>query len=182
MKITTACLIACSLTSFVTFAAPTTYHTAVLANNPYVYYEFGEASGKTAIDASGNGYNGTYENSPTPGVSGVSGGGASDTAVTFAAASDQYLLAPASEESFGANLNTSSYEFVFKSTDMTDIQILTASANSGSTIAVQVWLNEDVNGDATVTPGGIRFFIRDSTGQSIEKGFVDTGLFDGNYH
>jgi len=37
------------------------YSAAVLALSPYVYYHLDEGSGTTAVDASGNGYNGTYE-------------------------------------------------------------------------------------------------------------------------
>jgi hypothetical protein len=42
----------------------TSYSDAVLFKKPTIYYRMNEASGTTAIDSSGNGYNGTYGGSP----------------------------------------------------------------------------------------------------------------------
>ena len=73
-------------------AANPTYQAAVLANNPYFYYELGEAPGSTiAYDASVNNFNAAYVNGPNalPGgpTLGVAGdnAGAGDTAATFSA-------------------------------------------------------------------------------------------------
>ena len=162
------------------FAAGTNYEAHVLADSPFINYRFGEASGTTAIDASANGFNGTYFNSPTLGVAGDSAGGTSDNAVAFVNTSDQYVLTPDSADGFGADLNTSSFEFVFKTTDTTDEQALVTGENAGSTVAFQVWLN--ANDANVVTANNIRFFIRDSTGVSFEAAFVNAGAFDGNYH
>jgi hypothetical protein len=52
-------------------ASPATYGQAVLDRNPLNYWRFGESSGSTIIDATGN-LDGTYVNSPTLGVSGPS--------------------------------------------------------------------------------------------------------------
>ena len=47
------------------------YQNVVLADSPILYYRFDEASGATsAVDLSGNGNTGTYQNSPTLGVPG----------------------------------------------------------------------------------------------------------------
>lgn len=59
-----------------------TYSAEVLADSPLIYPRFGEASGTTAVDASGNGRDMTYQNTPTLGVAGALTGD-SDTAVTF---------------------------------------------------------------------------------------------------
>lgn len=59
---------------------------AVLSDRPYLYYPFGERSGATAADASGNGRNGTYNTFLGSGVSyGATGPCASDatTGVTL---------------------------------------------------------------------------------------------------
>jgi hypothetical protein len=57
------------------------YDTAVLADSPLVYWRFGEASGTTASDTSGNGRTGTYVNSPTLGAASLIGD--ADTSVDF---------------------------------------------------------------------------------------------------
>ncbi|NEO92801.1 MAG: filamentous hemagglutinin N-terminal domain-containing protein, partial [Moorea sp. SIO3G5] len=51
----------------------TTYNEAVLGNNPIVYWSLDETSGSTAFNATGNGFNGTYEGGVTQGVPGISG-------------------------------------------------------------------------------------------------------------
>lgn len=50
--------------SYVATAA-SAYAAAVAADSPLVYWRLGETSGTTAVDASGNGRDGTYTNSPT---------------------------------------------------------------------------------------------------------------------
>ncbi|NEO13121.1 MULTISPECIES: filamentous hemagglutinin N-terminal domain-containing protein [unclassified Moorena] len=64
----------------------TTYNQAVLGDNPIVYWSLDETSGSTAFNATGNGFNGTYEGGVTQGVPGISGtagefNGNNDTAV-----------------------------------------------------------------------------------------------------
>lgn len=58
------------------------YAAAVLADSPLIYWRLGESSGTTAVDSSGNGHDGTYQNSPTLGAAGALNVG-SDAAVTF---------------------------------------------------------------------------------------------------
>lgn len=45
------------------------YRTTVLADSPVGYWKLDDATGTTAVDSSGNAHDGTYENSPTLGVS-----------------------------------------------------------------------------------------------------------------
>ncbi|WP_424099030.1 filamentous hemagglutinin N-terminal domain-containing protein [Moorena producens] len=63
----------------------TTYNQAVLGDNPIVYWSLDETSGSTAFNATGNGFNGTYEGvtQGVPGISGTAGefNGKKDTAV-----------------------------------------------------------------------------------------------------
>ncbi len=49
------------------------YAQAVLATNPTTYWRFGETSGTTAVDSTGNGNNGTYFGSPALGGNGALG-------------------------------------------------------------------------------------------------------------
>lgn len=67
-------------------AAASSYSTEVLADSPVGYWRLGESSGTNAADSSGNGNNGTYENTPTLAQTGAVTG---DTAVLFARASSQ---------------------------------------------------------------------------------------------
>src|SRR5579884_2767042 len=46
------------------------YRDSVLADLPWAYWQFGELSGTTALDSSGNHRDATYVNGPTLGVSG----------------------------------------------------------------------------------------------------------------
>lgn len=66
------------------------YESVILNDVPLAYWRLGESSGTTAADSSGNGNDGVYENSPTLGVPGALLTD-SDTAVTFAQASSQYI-------------------------------------------------------------------------------------------
>jgi hypothetical protein len=65
-----------------TTRASDTYSSVVLAKGPVGYWRLGEASGPTAADASGNGYDGTYFGTPTFGQLGAIAND-SDTAVGF---------------------------------------------------------------------------------------------------
>lgn len=64
------------------------YSSEVLADSPLIYWRLGEGSGTTAVDASGNAHDGTYNNTPTLAVGGALAGD-SDTAVTFTSASSE---------------------------------------------------------------------------------------------
>jgi autotransporter-associated beta strand protein len=78
-------------------------------------------------------------------------------------------------------LFTSSYEFVFMTTNTTATEMLTGSANTGNTVAAQVWLNENDDG-TQLTADSIRLFIRDNSFNVIQAAFVNATAFDGNYH
>jgi hypothetical protein len=58
------------------------YRDAVLAKNPVAYWRLGEAAGPTAVDETGNGYDGTYFGAPTYGQPGAIQGDP-NTAVQF---------------------------------------------------------------------------------------------------
>lgn len=66
-----------------------TYENLILSDNPIAYWRFGESSGTTAADSSGNGLSGVYTNSPTLGAAGALTAN-SNTAVTLAG-SPQYI-------------------------------------------------------------------------------------------
>jgi hypothetical protein len=66
-----------------------TYASTVLADGAVAHYRLGESSGTAAVDAI-NGNDGTYQNTPTLGVTGALAGDA-NTAVTFASASSEYV-------------------------------------------------------------------------------------------
>ena len=160
-------------------AAPAGYHNAVLADSPFVFYEFGEAAGTSAIDSSVNGFNGAYVGGATLGLAGDSASGGSDTAVTFDGATG-YAAVGAGAEAFGSFLTNSSYEFVLKTTNTTATEFLVGSANTGSTVTFQVVLNENPAG--SLTADSVRIYIRDSGGHAYQAAFVDATVFDGNYH
>ena len=67
-----------------------TYSDEVLADSPFLYWRLGESAGTTAEDATANNRDGTYENTPTLGATGLLTGDA-DTAVTLASASSQAI-------------------------------------------------------------------------------------------
>jgi hypothetical protein len=46
------------------------YYSAILADSPVAFWPLDEASGTTAFDQSGNGFNGAHQNTPTPGILG----------------------------------------------------------------------------------------------------------------
>src|SRR5260221_4029901 len=54
-----------------TVRASDQYSSVVLAKGPVGYWRLGEASGPTAVDASGNGYDGTYLGNPAFGQTGA---------------------------------------------------------------------------------------------------------------
>lgn len=187
MKTTAACLIACSTMSMALNAAPAAYQTAVLNNNPYVYYRLGEASGVTATDLSANGLNGTYANSPTLGVAGDNGSNGGDTSVQFAGASGpgnstaatQWLDSTAT--GFGSLLGNASFEFVLKTTTA-NIETIFGVFNNGSATGVQITLNQNASGTATPLSNAVRVYLRDDGNNARGVCFTNSTLFDGNYH
>lgn len=62
---------------------------ADITSNLVAWYKLDETSGTSAVDSSGNGYTGTYTNSPTLGVGGAFGGSKS---VTLASESSQAVM------------------------------------------------------------------------------------------
>ena len=188
----TACLgfALLSLTRPATAANPT-YQAAVLANNPYFYYEFGEAPGSTvAYDTSVNDFTASYVNGPnalpggpTLGVAGDNAGGPSDTAATFSAPALTYVLVPQAAEAFGTLSVQSSYEFVYKTTDKTDAISLSSEENSGSSEAVTMVINQNSPQSPTISANNIRFFVRTLTaGNSVTISISNNVVTDGNYH
>ena len=171
-------------------AANPTYQAAVLANNPYFYYELGEAPGSTiAYDASVNNFNAAYVNGPNalPGgpTLGVAGdnAGAGDTAATFSAAGLTYVLAPQAAEAFGTLSVQSSYEFVYKTTDKTDAISLSSEENTGSSEAVTMVINQNSPQSPSISANNIRFFVRTLTaGNSVTISISNNVVTDGNYH
>jgi hypothetical protein len=168
-------------------AAPSAYQTAVLADNPYVYYRQNETGGTTAVDTSPNARNGTYVGTPTFGVLGAGPG--SDNAVGYDGTNNEYLSS--SINTFGSQVGTSSYEFLFKVNpgfDPTVIQSLFGVYTAGANLPD---LNIDLNTDGNDTGGAVanatRLFVRGNNadangGASIAGHFVNPALYDGNYH
>jgi fibronectin-binding autotransporter adhesin len=172
-------------------AANPTYQAAVLANNPYFYYELGEAPGNTAAyDASVNNFTAAYVNGPnalpggpTLGVPGDNAGGTSDTAATFSAAGLTYVEVPQAAEAFGTLSVQSSYEFIYKTTDKTDAISLSSEENSGSSEAVTMVINQNSPQSPSISANNIRFFVRTLTaGNSVTISISNNVVTDGNYH
>jgi hypothetical protein len=95
------------------------YDSVINGDGPRAYWRLGESSGTTMNDASGNGWNGTYHNSPTLGATGVIPG---DTAVTwpgtnqYAEVAHNTALNPGSLEwavEFWAKWTSTVQEYVF---------------------------------------------------------------------
>ncbi|RYD22449.1 MAG: hypothetical protein EOP88_08080 [Verrucomicrobiaceae bacterium] len=156
----------------------------VLADNPLAHYRLNESpitTGTLATDASGNGRSLTYMGNPAGGVTGMN---AADKAVTFTAASQQRLQAPASGAfaTLGQAIdNGFTLEFIVKTTIASNANqyLLGAFQNNLKTaIGLQLRANSDGLGG-----GDIRLFLRDEDGDS--RAFFVTSapaLFDGNYH
>lgn len=183
-----ACAVAAVFTSVPAIAAPLTYQTAVLADNPYVFYRHGESTGPTAADASTNNIAGTYNGTPIFGVPGQ--GAVSDTGVSYDGTDNEMLSA--SINGFGSQLATSSYEFLFKVNPgaPTTIQSLFGVFTAGANLPdVNIDLNSNGNdaGASNNVPGNTRMFIRGNnsdanSGASVAAHFTNPTLYDGNYH
>jgi len=74
-----------------TYPSVLKYPYSVIADNPVAYWRLGEPNGTTAVATIGP--NGTYENTPTLGVTGLTGQD-NDTAVTFDRTQNEALLIP----------------------------------------------------------------------------------------
>jgi hypothetical protein len=171
--LTLSAVIAASFSTTASAASPA-FQTAVLANNPYLYYRLGETAGTTAADASGNNRPGTYVNSPTLGVAGPVGG---DTAVGLNGSSQYVTTDQAS--GFGPLMGNASWEFVFRTTG-TGQMALGGSANTGSVTNWEATLNRNAGGSTSAN--GIRLFLRDDSGNAFGAAFTAATAFDGNYH
>jgi hypothetical protein len=168
-------------------AAPNTYQTAVLADNPFVYYRQNETGGTTAADTSTSNIPGTYNGTPTYSVVGL--GLSSDNGVAYDSTDNEMLSA--SVDAFGSKVGTSSYEFIFKVNqgfNTAAIQSLfgvyTAAANLPD---VNLDLNTDGNDTGGVVANNTRLFIRgdnaDANGTASVAGHFDNAsLYDGNFH
>jgi hypothetical protein len=176
MKKLIVCLAASSVIPVATFAAPTAYETAVLANNPYVFYRLGEASGTTVTDSSGNNRDGTYVGSPTLG--GTGGGPGSDSAASFSGSAQN--VSSSALAGFGPLLGNSSFEFVFSTTTTASQMGLGGVLNTGSVTAWEITLNRTPGGQTAAN--GVRIFLRDDSANAIGAGFTNAVAFDGNFH
>ena len=85
---------------------------AVQAANPYYFYPLGEQSGSAAVDASGNGRNGTYQPSRTGAASGTTTSPCGPDRATTLNGSSGYVSTP----TFVTGPNTFSLEVWFKTT------------------------------------------------------------------
>ncbi|QDU56695.1 autotransporter-associated beta strand repeat-containing protein [Aeoliella mucimassa] len=155
------------------WAAPPSYESEVLGDNPFLYYRFNEASGTVADDASTNMFDGTYIDGPTLGVAGMGAG--SDTAASFSAGASQHVAAPAASRSFSSMLGSSSFEFVFSSTNTTSTAMLYGVGNDGSNTFSHIAFNDGA-------PGVMRLYMRDEDNQDIGGYFDASSILDGSYH
>ena len=144
------------------------YSSEVLADSPQAYYRLGEASGTTMTDSSGNSRNGTYNNTPTLGVTGALSGD-TDTAATFAVGSSED-----GRTAYGSwlDINTSNGFTVeaWVKTTATGTTRMVAARNNTST---------DVWHLTTETTGKPQLFIRNTAANSV---LGPSAINDGNWH
>jgi hypothetical protein len=172
LQIIIAIAFACGGTSY---GATTAYSTAVTSNNPFAYYRFGESSGTSATDASGNGRTGTYTNGPVLGQTGAYGG---DTAASFDGVNDYLSLG--NFTAFGSSLKKSSAEFVFKTNISTSAVLFGETNSAAAGTAISIDLNM-TNSNATKA-GVTRIFLRSETSGATSVQFTNASLYDGLYH
>lgn len=157
-------------------AATTAYQTAVLGDNPYLYYRLGETSGTTAADTSGNGRSGTYTGSPTLGEPGAATVG--DTAVTFDGIND--YAAATNSTGFGSVMDGSSFEFILSTTTTNRLRLF-GTYNLGTNTAVEITLNENGFGNGALA-NGVRLYLRADGGTDLGATFTNASLFSGDFH
>jgi hypothetical protein len=153
------------------------YASTVLADSPIAYWRLGEPSGTTATSQTGV-HNGTYVNTPTLAVAGAIGQGDADTAVTFAAASSQRVLAT-TLGTLGAGLGSSSWEFWIKTTTALQ-QAVFGVLNTGTATLVQCLLNTD--NLSALSVGKTHFSIRDESGGEGVNLHITNNIYDGQWH
>ncbi len=126
-----------------------------------------ELSGTTAYDISGNGYNGTFENSPSFGAAGAGGSGGvctqDNTATTFTGSSTQYVDIPGLNGSITYPVITVESWFMLTG-DLSDYARLMSNGfpQGGSTYGgFELGLDPAANGGAA---GGVFLNIRTSNG------------------
>lgn len=185
-----ACSSACLLA--VASISHAAYIDEVLASSPYAYYRFDETTitaGSLANDASPNGRDGTYINTPAGGQTGALTSDPTSTGIFFDGSDTEYVSAPA----LNALGNTLELGFTYEAWISTTTPITTSTsgtgnnqtslfggANDGTTTNVAVAIRDNL---ATTTPGDIRFLIRSDNGNNRSASVTSApGLFDGNYH
>ena len=196
----TVAVAACSmLAGTATQAAPTAFESAVLSNNPYVYYRMQETGALKDLPAKDSSlytradgiYRGTAGADPTGGVAGAGSG--SDTAVFFpdASVAGLHYLRTTDVRGFGGQTGQSSYEFIMKANtpNMGTQQAIFGVFNSAVTTeptrtanqAVQIELNT-ANANNILDTTSTRMYLRDENNLLIYGNIAHGNLLDGAYH
>lgn len=152
------------------------YSDEITVDSPHVYLRLGDSSGTTATDASGNGYDGTYVNTPTLGVTGALTDDA-DTAVTFDSGSKEHVTGTISLDISGGL----TIECWCKTTDTSSVLMLdvTGAVSGGATI----YANTTSGGGAS--SGRLRFYAFEQGGggnRIFAYTTNTTGFNDGAWH
>ena len=113
---------------------PSGFESTVQSNGPVGYWRLGETTGATAIDASGNGNDGTY-NGVTLGVGGVPNAGA-DTAVDFDGVNDSIDLGTFDVDGTGLTLSAWINVDDF---DNSDQRIISKAMSTGGNAEADHW-------------------------------------------
>lgn len=191
--LTTAAVSACAMLTLGSSiqAAPLSYQTAVLADNPYVYHRLGEAppvtTGTAADDATAANRDGVYQGAPAAGQPGAGLG--SDTAVSFdgtgTGATGSYL-GNTNIRPFGSSISNSSYEFLFKTnpnfSTATKTSLFGVFNPSATATDVEVTFNSQGNDALATTANTTRFYVKGSDGDAVGVHFTNPALYDGSYH
>lgn len=151
-------------------AAFNTYHATVLSDDPTAYWRFGEESGATtAVDETGNGWDGTYNGDPSFGQDGALSFKDDDGAVYMDGAGDAVDLGDVIDPQTGSFTVESWIKVDDVSVEGQRIQVKEDGTN-GWAISV---------GDSGQS-GAIRFFIRDSatfTSLDTATGVISNGVW-----
>lgn len=142
------------------------------------YWRLGESSPSgddSVLDSSGNGHHGTPFNSPTFGVGGVLGGD-EDTAATFGAASNEYVLTD-TIGNFGESIGNCTVEFWVKTTQLTLGTVFgTLNDLDGTFFSVDINYNNVIT-----TTGYMRLALRNGA-SLFHSVSTDANIYDGNWH